>query len=171
MGAPCGTAGPPVRVEITHHAVERYRSRYAPQLSWDAADAELRTIVVHARSTKALSLQGHPIWESNGVRLVVKLDKGMRAHIVVTVLPPEGTDLTAEDIAHPRDETIAEPGGSRRAREWEIASAQRDLDAAKTERQRALEKYKKAHDALTACEQKLAIASNRLHELKDTHHG
>jgi hypothetical protein len=161
-----------MRIEVTHHAVERYRSRYAPELSWAEADAALRTLVVTARSTKALSLMGDPIWTSDGgVRLAVKYDKRMRAQIVVTVLPPEGADVTAEDLAPPADLSIANPPRRGHLVEWELAQAERELRKRAQDLAQAKDRRDRADTAFTDAQTKWMEARKRFEDLKEKNHG
>lgn len=90
-------------MRLSLHAVEQYVSRHRPELRMPEATAELRALVADAVKERAAPSGGTIYRCPNGLRVVVKHDRGP---LVVTVLPVDGRgvvvpDTTAEPEAPP----------------------------------------------------------------------
>lgn len=81
-------------MNLTAHAVERYRERWSPSASIEEAEAELRTIASNATPLKSRTLRKTELWSHGDVRLVVKRDKHV-GPVVITVLPQPAPDRYA----------------------------------------------------------------------------
>lgn len=78
-------------MKLTHHAVERFLGR------WGGSEEELHVLAAEAVRTKHRTPNGQEIWESAGVRFVVKRDRGKREPVCVTILPA----LPERDLVDP----------------------------------------------------------------------
>jgi hypothetical protein len=90
-------------IAFTHHAVERYRERYAPEMSTRQARAALEEAaaggdVVTLRERTILGDEQRSI-PSLGIILVVKRDAGSTDEVAVTVLPAHGPRRAPVDAA------------------------------------------------------------------------
>lgn len=65
---------------LTSHAIHQYASRYA------GTEAECRDLAARAVPTKERTAGGQEVWVADGVRFVVKRDRGI-GPVAVTVLP------------------------------------------------------------------------------------
>lgn len=66
---------------LSHHAVEQYVARYS------GTEAECRALASQAVPTKERTANGQEVWVADGVRFVVKRDRGI-GPVAVTTLPP-----------------------------------------------------------------------------------
>lgn len=155
-----------MRVEVTSHAVEQFHKRYCADEPRAAADAALRILAVSACATKAKTLKGDPIWQADGVRLVMRHDTALRAHVVVTVLPPED-EPPADDHFEPEPRpAIAEP--SRRVVEFDLAKAERELERHRKDVEEATNRFARAQAHLVETKAAEAEARGRLEKLKES---
>lgn len=76
-------------IRFEPHAVDRYRQRFAPDLSYDEATAALAAAAPGAIPLKERTTAGDALWRlpDLGVVIVTKRDPGVTGHVCVTVLP------------------------------------------------------------------------------------
>lgn len=77
------------RLVVTHHAVDRYRERYRPDATFEAAWTELEARAANASPRRQKTAGGERLWataDDPPLILVTKPDAGQI--VVVTVLPP-----------------------------------------------------------------------------------
>ena len=85
--------GPKSGIQLTGHAIDRYRERYCPNLSVEEARTEVMKEIEGASPTKNKSVNNDEIWISeNGVRFVVKRDAQTRVLVCTTILEPDNSN-------------------------------------------------------------------------------
>jgi hypothetical protein len=95
------------RLSIMPHAVERYRQRWVPHLTYEEARAELSRISEGARPEKNKTHNGQELWVANSdqkILFVVKRDRRTRERLCVTVLPQGANEF--QDMTSPMDEYL-----------------------------------------------------------------
>lgn len=95
---------------IQNHAIERYVQYYTPGLPDSEVYTLLQDMLQRAVRTKAKSSCGDFIWTCDGVRFVIKHDRGMKADkggarstlnkntYCVTVLPPQTPEVYESEV-------------------------------------------------------------------------
>ena len=86
---------------LTHHAVERFRKRWVPELGYDDARQALIVLASEAKPMTARSLKGDEMWIADGVRFVVRRDGDGLPPTCVTVLEREAGLLADADFEDP----------------------------------------------------------------------
>lgn len=78
---------PPAPIDVTDHAVDRYQERWGSgQLSWDAAQAVLKFILVNAQFIEQED-QNQSIWDIDGMMIVVDNEGLVRTVLPKTAAP------------------------------------------------------------------------------------
>jgi len=92
-------------MEISHHAVDRYRERWAPSLSHGEAATQLRALANVAKPIRETSRRkGHELWATGEVKFVITRNTTDRTPLVVTVLPNVPTIDVAAEMSRYLDE-------------------------------------------------------------------
>lgn len=101
---------------LSDHAIDRYRRRWAPSLSWDDAADQLRALANVAKPVPGRH-RGNPLYATGAVRMAVTRNTTGRGLLVVTVLDRDkAIDVAAELEPFLDDEdrarTLAAPAAS-----------------------------------------------------------
>lgn len=83
---------------LTHHAVERFRNRWVPELGQEDARQALIVLASEAKPMVGRSLKGDEMWIADGVRFVVRRDGDGYPPVCVTVLEREPGPLADVDF-------------------------------------------------------------------------